>query len=114
MVGADKKTIAGVVVGLAAGGVYVTGPLAFPGVSIEVWQGFLWLMVVILATSGLYFALVHMIREERAMPVIRRLRSGRGTGRRDVHVDRDRQVERRRSAGLARRRAPPHRRSSRL
>src|SRR5204863_5664558 len=38
-------------------------------------------------------------------------RSGRGTGRRDVHVDRDRQVERRRSAGLARRRAPPHRRS---
>jgi hypothetical protein len=69
MVGADKKTIAGVVVGLAAGGVYVTGPLAFPGVSIEVWQGFFWLMVVILATSGLYFALVHMIREERAMPI---------------------------------------------
>ena len=36
----DKKTIAGVVVGLAAGGVYMTGPLAFPRVPVEVWQGF--------------------------------------------------------------------------
>jgi len=46
--------------------------------------------------------------------VIRRLRSGWRTCRRDVHADRDRQVERRRSAGLAHRRAPPHRRSSSL
>jgi transposase len=46
--------------------------------------------------------------------VIRWLRSGWGTFRCDVHLDRDRQVERRRSTGLARRRAPPHRRSSGL
>ncbi len=65
----DKKAVAGVVVGLAAGGVYMTGPLAFAGAPIAVWQGFFWLMVVILVTSGLYFALVHTIREDRAMPI---------------------------------------------
>jgi predicted membrane channel-forming protein YqfA (hemolysin III family) len=65
----DKKTIAGVVVGLAAGGVYMTGPLAFPGVPVAVWQSFFLAMVATLAISAVYFALVHTIKEDRAMPI---------------------------------------------
>jgi DNA-binding transcriptional ArsR family regulator len=65
----DKKTIAGVILGVAAGGVYVTGPLAFPSVLPEVWQGFFWLMIVIMAISASYFALIHTVREDRAMPI---------------------------------------------
>jgi hypothetical protein len=62
MVSGDKKAIAGVIIGLAAGGVYMTGPLAFPGVPIAVWQGFFWLSIVMLAISVSYFVLVHTIR----------------------------------------------------
>jgi hypothetical protein len=69
MVGGDKKTIAGVVIGLAAGGVDMAGPLAFPGVRIEIWQGFFCLAVVILTISLVYFGLVHTLREDRAMPI---------------------------------------------
>jgi hypothetical protein len=65
----DKKTATGVVLGLAAGGVYMTGPLAFPWISAEIWQVFFWLMVVILAISSVYFILVHTIKEDCAMPI---------------------------------------------
>ena len=65
----DKKTVAGVAVGLAAGAVYMTGPLAFPSISQEYWQIFFWLMVAVLTISIVYFILVHAIREERAMPL---------------------------------------------
>jgi hypothetical protein len=64
MVGGDNKTIAGVVIGLAAGGVYMTGPLAFPGVPTEIWQGFFWLAVFVLTISVVYFWLVHTVRED--------------------------------------------------
>ena len=44
---------------------------------------------------------------------VRRLRRRRRSRRRHLHADRDRQAQRRRSAGLARRRARPHRRPPR-
>ena len=65
----DKKAVAGVVLGLVAGAVYMTGPLAFPTVSAEVWQTFFWLTVVIGTLTGVYFILVHAVREDRAMPI---------------------------------------------
>jgi hypothetical protein len=65
----DKKAVAGLVLSLAAGGIYMTGPLAFPHVSSEIWRGFFWLMVVIMAASAVYFGLIHTIREDSAMPI---------------------------------------------